>query len=93
MSYSTAPVAWGRDNLAFVGASHIVGTQFSIRALRTWTDARHAWTDTRYSCSVGRDRTDKMMIFLDNEECMDDDNLSFSNDSYEAEVEQGDEDE
>jgi hypothetical protein len=37
----------------------------------------------------------KMMIFLDNEECMDDDNLSFSNDSYQAdiepEVEQGDE--
>jgi hypothetical protein len=39
----------------------------------------------------------KMMIFLDNEECMDDDNLSFSDDSYDAEVEpeveQGDEDE
>jgi hypothetical protein len=38
----------------------------------------------------------KMMIFLDNEECMDDDNLSFSNASYKAEVEpeveQGDED-
>ena len=37
----------------------------------------------------------KMRIFLDNEECMDDDNLSFSDDSYEAdvepEVEQGDE--
>jgi hypothetical protein len=37
----------------------------------------------------------KMMIFLDNEECMDDDNLSFSDDSYEADVEpkveQGDE--
>ena len=37
-----------------------------------------------------------MRIFLDNEECMDDDNLSFSDDSYEAEVEsqveQGDED-
>jgi hypothetical protein len=36
-----------------------------------------------------------MMIFLDNEECMDDDNLSFSDDSYEAdvepEVEQGEE--
>jgi hypothetical protein len=29
----------------------------------------------------------KMMIFLDNEECMDDDNVSFSNDSYDAEVE------
>jgi hypothetical protein len=39
----------------------------------------------------------KMMIFLDNEECMDDDNVSFSDDSYDAEVEpeveQGDEDE
>jgi hypothetical protein len=39
----------------------------------------------------------KMMIFLDNEECMDNDNVSFSNDSYDAEVEpkveQGDEDE
>jgi hypothetical protein len=37
----------------------------------------------------------KMMIFLDNEECMDNDNLSFSDNSYEAdvepEVEQGDE--
>jgi hypothetical protein len=29
----------------------------------------------------------KMMIFLDNEECMDDDNISFSDDSYDAEVE------
>ena len=29
----------------------------------------------------------KMRIFLDNEECMDDDNLSFSDDSYEADVE------
>jgi hypothetical protein len=58
MSYSTAPVAWGRDNLAFVGASHIVGTQAGIRALRTWTDAWHAWTDNRYSCLVGRDQTD-----------------------------------
>jgi hypothetical protein len=28
-----------------------------------------------------------MMIFLDNEECMDDDNLSFSDNSYDAEVE------
>jgi hypothetical protein len=39
----------------------------------------------------------KMMIFLDNEECMDDDNVSFSDDSYYAEVEpevdQGDDDE
>jgi endonuclease III len=26
----------------------------------------------------------KMMIFLDNEECMDDDNVSFSNNSYDA---------
>jgi hypothetical protein len=38
-----------------------------------------------------------MKIFLDNEECMDDDNASFSDDSYNAEVEpeveQGDEDE
>jgi hypothetical protein len=37
----------------------------------------------------------KMMIFLDNEECMNDDNLSFSYNSYEADredkVEQGDE--
>jgi hypothetical protein len=37
-----------------------------------------------------------MMIFLDNEECIDDDNLSFSDHSYEAdvepEVEQEDED-
>jgi hypothetical protein len=36
-----------------------------------------------------------MMIFLDNEECMDDDNVSLSDDSYDAEVEpeveQGDE--
>jgi hypothetical protein len=31
----------------------------------------------------------KMRIFLDNEECMDDDNLSFSDDSYEADVEPG----
>jgi hypothetical protein len=29
----------------------------------------------------------KMRIFLDNEECMDDDNLSFSDDSYKADVE------
>jgi hypothetical protein len=29
----------------------------------------------------------KMMIFLDNEECMVDDNLSFSDNSYKAEVE------
>jgi hypothetical protein len=29
----------------------------------------------------------KMRIFLDNEGCMDDDNLSFSDDSYEADVE------
>jgi hypothetical protein len=39
----------------------------------------------------------QMMIFLDNEESMDDDNVSFSDDSYDAEVEpaveQGDEDE
>jgi hypothetical protein len=38
----------------------------------------------------------KMMIFLDNEVCMDDDKVSFSDDSYDAEVEpeveQGDED-
>jgi hypothetical protein len=62
MSYSTAPVAWGRDNLAFVDASHIVGTQFGIWALRTWTDARHARTDTWYSCLVGGDRTDILAI-------------------------------
>jgi hypothetical protein len=39
----------------------------------------------------------KMMTFLDNVECMDDDKISFSDDSYDAEVEpkveQGDEDE
>jgi hypothetical protein len=29
----------------------------------------------------------KMRVFLDNEECMDDDNLSFSGNSYEADVE------
>jgi hypothetical protein len=44
-----------------------------------------------------RKNQNKMMIFLDNEECMDDDNVSFSDDSYDAEVEpeveQGDEDE
>ncbi len=58
MSYSTAPVAWGRDNLAFVGGSDIVGTQFGVRTLRTRTDARHARTDARYSGSDGSDRTD-----------------------------------
>jgi hypothetical protein len=58
MSYSTAPVAWGRDNLGFVGDSDIVGTQFGVRTLRTRTDARHARTDARYSCSDRSDRTD-----------------------------------
>jgi hypothetical protein len=51
MSYSIAPVAWGRDDLGFGGANHIVGTQFGIRALRTRTDVRHAQTDARYSRS------------------------------------------
>jgi hypothetical protein len=49
MSYSTAPVVWGRDNHVFGGASHIVGTQFGRRMLRTGTDAWHAGTDAGYS--------------------------------------------
>jgi hypothetical protein len=36
---------------------------------------------------VNQKNQNKMMIFLDNEECMDNDNISFSDDSYDAEVE------
>jgi hypothetical protein len=58
MSYSIAPVAWGRDDLGFGGANHIVGTQSGIRALRTRTDVRHARTDARYSRLGRSDQTD-----------------------------------
>jgi hypothetical protein len=62
MSYSTAPVAWSRDNLVFGGASHIVGSQFGMRALHTRADAWHARTDARYSHLDRSDRTGSQKI-------------------------------
>jgi hypothetical protein len=42
MSYSPAPVVWGRENLGIGGCVHLVRRQSGVR---TRTDARHARVD------------------------------------------------
>jgi hypothetical protein len=45
MSYSSAPIAWCRDNLGIGGDSCLVWTQFVRGTWRTRADARHLRTD------------------------------------------------
>jgi hypothetical protein len=47
MSYSSAPIAWCRDNLGIGGDSCLVRTQLVGGTRRTHADAWHARTDAR----------------------------------------------